>query len=188
MKTKLPVYIRIAEAVEMLEDPIVGQCCMSTEGMKDASERMDILREPLTDAETDSATELVRGSKFVEVPGDYNPEKPYPIPEPITLFEPRTLSDYITAPCKHECNIFKQIRHAKQAHRVLSTLNPIKQTLLRATAGQCGLDSAHCHSVTVKDVDKPDRTGGGGSSRRFARCSPLLRGYSSSLYPTCGLR
>jgi hypothetical protein len=156
------LYIKIAESVEMLDDPADGQCCMSMEGVNDASERMDVMREPLTDAETDAPTKLVSGSRFVEVPGVYNPEKPDPTPEPITLPEPLTLSAYITTPCKHECNIFKQIRHAKHAHRVHSALNPIKQTLLRATAGQCGLDSTHCDSATVRDVAKLDRPGGGG--------------------------
>ena len=41
---------------------------MSMEWMKDARESMDVLRESLTDTETEAATELVRGSKFVEVP------------------------------------------------------------------------------------------------------------------------
>jgi hypothetical protein len=45
---------------------------------------------------------------------------------------------------------------------MLSALNPIKQTFLRATTGQCGLDSAYCHSATVRDVAKLDHLGGGG--------------------------
>ena len=147
---------------------------MSMEGVKGASERMDVMREPLSDVETDAATELVRGSIFVEVPGVYNPEKPDPTPKPLTNPELRTLSDYITSPCKHECNIFKQIRHAKQAHRVLSALNPIKQTLLRATAGECGLDSAHCHFATVRDVAKLDRPRGG-SQGEGSRETTLFR-------------
>ena len=103
----------------MLEDPVVGQCCMSMEGMKDASKRMDVLREPLTDAETEAATKVVRASRFVEVMGVYNPEKPDPTTEPITLPETRALSDYITTPFKEECVIFKHIGHAKQAHKAL---------------------------------------------------------------------
>ncbi len=66
----------------------------------------------------------------MEVPGAYDPEKPDSIPEPMTLLEPRLMSDYITAPCKHECIVIKQIRHAKHAHRVISALNQIKQTLI----------------------------------------------------------
>ena len=88
----------------------------------------------------------------MEVPTAYEPDKPDFAPELMTLPEPRLLSDYTTAPCKHECGIIKQIRHAKQAHRLLSALNLVKQTLLRATVGQCGMDSANCRSSTVKDV------------------------------------
>ena len=49
---------------------------------------MEVMREPLFEAETEVATEMVKGSKTVEVPGAYNPEKPDPIPEPMTLHEP----------------------------------------------------------------------------------------------------
>ncbi len=97
------------------------------------------------------------------------PTKPDPVPEPLTPPEPRLLSDYTTAPYKHECGIYKQIRHAKQAHRFTNTLNPTNQALLRATASQCGLDSAHCHSSTVKEVVSLDRPGGmDGESREAA--------------------
>jgi hypothetical protein len=78
---------------------------------------------------------MVRGSISMEIPRTYNPEKPDSVPEPVTLPELRLLSDYITAPCKHECGIIKQIRHAKQAHRVFSALNPIKQTLYERRLG-----------------------------------------------------
>ena len=88
--------------------------------------------------------------------------------ETVTLPEPRTLGDYVTAPCKHECGILKQIRHAKQAHRLLSSLNPTRQSLLRATAGKCGLDSAHCHSSTVQEVVSLDRPEGGEGGSREA--------------------
>ena len=84
-KPELPVYIRIAEALETLEDPVACQCCPSMEGVKDASEMMDTMREPLSEVETEVATELMRGSRLVEVPGVYNLEKPDPTPEPITI-------------------------------------------------------------------------------------------------------
>ena len=53
------------------------------------------------------------------------------------------------------------MRHAKHARRVLSIrdLNPVKESLLRSTVSQCGIDSSHCHSYTVKDVAKLDRLG-----------------------------
>jgi hypothetical protein len=58
------------------------------------------------------AIDLVRWSKTVEVPGKYDPETQNSAPEPMTLPEPRLLSEYITAPCKHECIIIKQVIHA----------------------------------------------------------------------------
>ena len=114
----------------------------------------------MSEAEIHSAAELVIGSKVVEVPGAYNPEIPDPVLEPMTLPEPRLLNDYNSAPCKHECNIIKQLRHAKHAHILLHSLNPVKQTLLQPTSGQCGLDSARCHMATIKEVVKLDRMGG----------------------------
>jgi hypothetical protein len=116
--------------------------------VKEANEGMVAMREPLSEEETEVASELVRGSRTVEVPGSYNREKPDSIPEPITLLETRLLSDYITAPCKHECSVTKQVRHANQAHTIISALDPIKQPLLRATARHFGLDSSYRHSDT----------------------------------------
>ena len=125
--------------------------------------------------ESSTATELVKGSRVVEALGAYDPERQDLASEPVTLLEPRLLGDYITAPYKHECGICKQIRHAKQAQKLLSTLNPTKQSLLRATAGQCGLDSANCHSSTVKEVVKLDRPGTwiGGLVRRLSSAPRL---------------
>ena len=133
--TELDVYIKIAEALEITDDPDpgAGMGCATIEGVKGAYARTAELMDPLSEAEIQTATELVKGSKVVEVPGAYNPEIPDRVLETITLPEPRLLSDYKSAPCKHECNIIKQLRHAKQAHRLLHSLNPVKQTLLRST-------------------------------------------------------
>jgi len=145
------------------------------DGVKQAYVRTGELREPVSEAKSRTITELVRGRRLVEVPGAYDPEKPDFALEFVTLPKPRLLSYYTTAPCMHECDIIKQIRHANQTHILLSTLNPIKQSLLRATAGHCGLDSAHCHSSTIKEVVKLDRPGGmKGRSREapiFLRCN-----------------
>ena len=176
MNTELPVYIKIVEALEGIEDMDAATGCATINGVKEAYERMGWLRDPLSEDKSKTATKLVKGSRLVEVPGAYDPERPDPAPEPITLPEPRLLSDYIIAPCKHECGIYTQIRHAKQAHRLLTNLNPAKQALLRAIAGQCGLDSAHCHSSTVKDVVSMDRPGGmdGGSHEAALFCDATL--------------
>jgi hypothetical protein len=89
----------------------------------------------------------------------------------VTLPEPRQLSDFITAPCRHECNIIKQARHAKKAQRVLSTLNPVQQALLRATAGQCGMDSASCTTATAREVAIMDRPGFGNNKEHSGEAS-----------------
>jgi hypothetical protein len=114
--TELPVYIKIAEALEGMENVGVETRCATVAGVKEAYERTEWLREPLSEEESCTTTEMVKGSKTVEAPGAYDHERPDPVPEPVTLPEPKLLGAYITAPCKHECNIFKQIRHAKQAH------------------------------------------------------------------------
>jgi len=147
--------------------------------VKEAYERTEWLREPLSEKESSIATELVKGSRVVEALGAYDRKRPDPASEPVTLPEPRLLSDYITPPCMHECGILKPIRHSKQAHKLLSTLSPTKHFLLRATAGQCGLDSAHCHSSTVKEVVSQDRPGGldKGSREIALFCAVILHHY-----------
>ena len=136
MNTELQVYIRIAEALEGTEaEGGTESACATVKGVKKAFQRTEWLREPLTEEESNTATELIKGIILVETPGAYDPGRPDAIPEPVTLPGPRSLGDYVTAPCKHECGILKHIRHAKQVHRLLSTLNPTKQSRLRATAG-----------------------------------------------------
>jgi hypothetical protein len=91
----------------------------------------------------------------VEIPGKYTGAA-VQLPDPIVLPEPRSLADYALAPCKHECNILKQRRHVGQAHKLLERMDPLKQALMRASACQCGLDSAHCSSATVEAVARMD--------------------------------
>ena len=67
--TELPVYIKIAEALERPEDPGVCTGCPTTDGVKEVYERMAELREPLSKEEPKRATELIRGVRSVEVPG-----------------------------------------------------------------------------------------------------------------------
>jgi len=167
--TELSAYIRIAEALEGTEgEGVVESECAIVKGVKEAFEMMEWLREPLSDEESKTTTEPMNGSRVMETPGAYDPERPDSVPEPVTLPEPRTLGDYVTAPCKHECSIPKQSRHDKQAHRLLTTLNPTKQSLLRAAAGECGLDSPHCNSFTIQEVVSMDRPGGGNGGSREA--------------------
>ena len=59
---------------------------------------MVALWEPLSAEETEVATDLIRGTTTVEVPGKFDPEKQDLVLEPMTLPEPRLMSNNITAP------------------------------------------------------------------------------------------
>jgi len=155
--------------MESLDDPEGGSCHPIMDGVWIVHERMEALREPLSVEETEVATDMIRGARTVEVPGRFDPENQDPAPEPMTLPEPRLMSGYITAPCRHECSIIKQVSHAKQAHGIITALNPVKQSLLRATAGQCGMDTAYCNMDTVREVTRLDRPGGGGGATERTR-------------------
>jgi hypothetical protein len=87
----------------------------------------------------------------VEVSGLWSRDDDNP-PDSISLPEPRPLSDYPSAPCKHECSLIKQARHVKQALEVFEAMDPVNQALMRATAGQCGLDSAQCSTAIAREV------------------------------------
>jgi hypothetical protein len=94
----------------------------------------------------------------VEVPGLWSREGDNP-PDPISLPDPRPLSDYPLAPCNHECNLIKQARHVRQALVVFESMDLVKQALMRVSACQCGMDTAHCSTTTVKDVARMDCLG-----------------------------
>jgi hypothetical protein len=94
------------------------------------------------------ATQLIRGHTVVEVQGRWSKNGDLP-PEPITLPNPRSLSEYSLAPCRHKGGIIKQTKHAKQAFAIFTGMGPIKRTLMKASLGQCGLDSAHRSPSTV---------------------------------------
>jgi hypothetical protein len=170
-KTEQRVYTRIPEAPESLDDPEGGVTCPTLEGVKEAMNKIEPLREPLSEEETAGAKGLIRGTRTVEVPGRFDPEKQDLALEPIILPEPRLVSDFVTAPCSHECSIIKQVRHAKKAHRVLSAPNPVKHALLRAIAGHCGMDSAACTMDNVKEVagmEHPEKGSNGEDLREAA--------------------
>jgi hypothetical protein len=132
---ELDVYIRIAEALETLDSDGDGMGCKTIAGVSAISERISALRAPLSAIEVAVATQLVRGHMTVEVPGRHSSEVLDGAPEALTLPDPRLLEDYITAPYKHVCKAIKMRRHAKQAFRVLSSVNPVRQSLMRATVG-----------------------------------------------------
>jgi len=94
----------------------------------------------------------------VEVPRLWSREGDNPL-DPISLPEPRPLSNYPLAPCKHECSLIKQARHVRQALEVFKTMNPVKQAMMRASACQCGTDFARCSTATESHVARMDCPG-----------------------------
>ena len=171
-KTELPIYIGIAEALEALGDvaelleedlpPLEDPPCVSVAAIAAAAARVATLLSLPSDEEMRTATHLVREHSVVEVldksnrTGDVEPEL-------ILLPEPLTISDFIMAPYKQEVSLMKQtrhvenkernplqegmwrtpVRHVKQTSNLLKSMDPIRRTLLRASAGQCGRDSHH---------------------------------------------
>ena len=76
--------------------------------MREVNKRIEALRKPLSEEEAEMVTDLVRWTRTVEVPGIFDPETEDLAPESMTLPEPRLMSEYITAPCRHECNIISK--------------------------------------------------------------------------------
>ena len=50
----------------------------------------------------------------------------------------------------------RQTRQARQAFNLFNRLDPVRQTLMRATSGQCGEDTAHYSLLTVRAVATMD--------------------------------
>jgi hypothetical protein len=68
-KTEQHVYIRIAEALESLDDPENEGTCPTLRGVKAAMSRTEDLKEPLSKGETAVAADLIKGTRTMEVPG-----------------------------------------------------------------------------------------------------------------------
>jgi hypothetical protein len=160
-KTELPIYITLAQALEAMGDgtealeeenpPSDADPCASIEAIEDDASRAECALSPLSTEELALATELVRGHSRVEVPGRWNRNGDAPL-DVIVLPEPRSLADFVTAPWKQEVSLMRQTRQARQASNLFKSMDPVRQTLMRATSGQCGRDTAHCSVNKVKAV------------------------------------
>ncbi len=99
------------------------------------------------------ATQLIRDHSVVEVQSKWNRARDI-MPDTIVLPESRTLTDFVIDPCKHEGNLMKQIRHARQASAFYNNMDPVRHALPRATVGQYGRDMAHCSLKTVRALER----------------------------------
>ena len=79
--------------MESKDDPEGGLYCPTLDGVREVNKRIEALREPLSAEKTEMVTDLVKGSITVEVPGRFDPETQDSATEPMTLPEPRLLSE-----------------------------------------------------------------------------------------------
>ena len=119
--------------------------------IRNAAERAEEALSPLSTNDLNLATQLIKGHSVMEVPGKWNRNIDL-AHENIVLPETRLLNDSITAPCKQEVSLMKQTRHVRQASYLFNKMDPVRQTIIRATASRCGRDSAHCSLSTIKAV------------------------------------
>jgi hypothetical protein len=146
------VYTRIAEALEELDSPTgMAPTCATVTNIKEVFDTVLLDVGDIAQDEIGVATQLVKGHRMVEVPGK-DDDAASIHPEPLRPPDPRDLSDLARPPCKHECAIIKQRRHIRQAHKLLQEIGPVRGALMKAPAGQCGMDGGACSSHTVKAV------------------------------------
>ena len=142
-KTKLSVYISIAEVVEAMRNvaeilyevvPPSPECpCESLDAIRAISVRAAECTSLPTEQELILATQLIMGHSIVEVPGKWNRSSDA-APASFVLPKTRTLLDFVTAPCKQEVSLMRQTRQARQASNLYLKMDPVRQSLLWANA------------------------------------------------------
>jgi len=80
--------------------------CLSVAAIADDAARVATSLSIPSEEELRTATHLVKGHSVVEVPGKWNRLGDNE-PDLIVLPEPRTIQDFITAPCKHEVSLMR---------------------------------------------------------------------------------
>ena len=105
----------LADTADMLEEnlpPFEELPCISVAAIAAAATRVATSLSIPSDEELRTATHIVRGHSVLEVHGKWNRTGDGE-PDLIVLPEPRTIMDFITAPCKQEVALMKQTRHVK---------------------------------------------------------------------------
>ncbi len=108
----LMVYTKLADALDAMADSLDDHSNVviipAVETLLAVSERAHAFLKSIPQAELDFTTSLCMGERTVAIPGRYAPLEAPSRPEPIVLPDLRTLADYATASCKHECAVLKQ--------------------------------------------------------------------------------
>jgi hypothetical protein len=112
----------LVDTLEAMADDAVVDTWMpiipAVASLMEVSTRAHTFLADITQSEIDFVTYVTLGYILVEVPGRYSPLETHTKPEPIVLPYLRLPTDYISAPCKHECAIMKQSRHVRHTHEV----------------------------------------------------------------------
>ena len=108
----------MANAEDDPVDPSIAPSIPAFAALVTVSTRAHAFLSEIPKEEIEFATSLFMGERNVEIPGRYNPLEAPSKPELIVLPDLRTINDYATAPCKHECAVLKQSRHLRHAHGV----------------------------------------------------------------------
>ena len=74
--------------------------------------------------------------------------------------------------------MIKEARHVRQALEIFEAMNPLKQTLMRASSGKSRTDFAQCSTIIVRDVARMDCPGSMAHAEineRVLFCASMLR-------------
>jgi len=108
----LSVYSSLADAMESMADDVadpafadISPLIPSIASLMIVSIHACAFLSEISQCELSFATSLVMRDIVVETPGRYTPLDAPTRPEQIILPDIRSLGDYATAPCKHECDV-----------------------------------------------------------------------------------
>ena len=156
-----PVYTKLADALDSMadtRDTTHGETLIPTiKLILSVSTRAHAFLDTIPQTEIDFTTSLAMCERKVEISGRYYPLEQPSILEPIVLPDLRSTADYEKTPCKHECAILKQSKHARQAHEVCMNGSTVQTALLLSRAGQCGMDTTMIGLQEVQAVATMDR-------------------------------
>ncbi len=157
----MSVYSEIADALDSMADSSeqhdVNPPHHAVSAMLEVSIRAYAYLETIPQVDVDFATPLIKGERYVAIPGRFSPTKAHERPEPIVLPDLRAPEDYVYAPCKHEFAILNQSRHMRQAHDIWLKDRDVQRALMLSRSRLCGVETAKTNLAVVQDVATMDR-------------------------------
>jgi hypothetical protein len=108
----------MVDAKDEPSDPTIAPPILAVATVMRVSTRAHTFLPDIPKKKIEFATSLVMGERTVEIPGRCIPLEAASRHEPIVLSHLRTIYDYTTAPCKHECAVLKQSRPVRLTDEV----------------------------------------------------------------------